>query len=121
MGMSVDIHAYDVEKLKAADDKGFTAKEDQLKPSAFLEKLMPVAGAVYNGVFVMQSCDYWEDYNPWSNMLQVFERYYQSSNGYDVFDEAQVANIYNGIEEYELWDAAGIDEATVPSHPDDEE
>jgi len=119
MGMSVDFHIYDIEKLKANIEKEVTVKEDQMSVPELLDKVMPVAGEVFDKYFAVQSCDYWDEYDPWSAIQRLLESYYQNGDLYRAFSDAQVAWKYEGADVEKLAESAGIED--LPSHPDDEE
>jgi hypothetical protein len=120
MGMSVDIYVYDIKKLKSTLDDKIKIEENQIKPSEFLERIMSEIGVVHENTFSIQSCDYWDDYDPYMNMTRAFETYYQNASIWQYFDEAQYDWKYNGVEESEIYTYAGIDTDTLKPHPYDE-
>lgn len=121
MSMSVDIHVYDIKALKEAISKSVNVKEGQINVSDFLDKAMEEAGIVINGLFIVQSCDYWNDYSPYSSIMTAVEAYYGKEDLYDEFNKAQVAWKYTGVEETDIYCAVDPHMKDYPIHPLDEE
>jgi len=117
MGMSIDIHVIDIEKLKKAATKKLKISEGQLTPSELIDKALPKFGIVHDGMFTVQTADYWDDYCPWYQVNDFFDRYYHT-DFYDIFSEAQVAWFYEGANADDVASELDIE---LPPHPDEEE
>ena len=120
MGMSIDIHMFDIEKLKEAARKTVTVKEGLLPVDELIDKALPKFGIVHDNYFVVQTADYWDDYCPWYEVNRFFESYY-GDYWDDAFDKAQVAWTYDGANADEIADELGIELGTHPDDEDEEE
>lgn len=121
MSMSVDIHVYDIKALKEVISKSVNVKEGQVSVSDFLDKAMEEAGIVINGLFIVQSCDYWDYYSPYSSIMTAVEAYYGKEDLYDEFSKAQIAWRYTGVEETDIYRAVDPDMEDYPIHPLDKD
>lgn len=117
MGMSIEIHVIDIEKLKKASTKKIKVTEGKMSPSELIDKALPHFGIVHAGLFTVQTADYWDDYCPWYQLQNFFDRYY-FTDFYDIFREAQVAWYYDGAN---ADDVASVLDIELGPHPDDEE
>lgn len=116
MGMSIDIHMFSIDKLKEAA-RSVKIDKDLLSTDELIDKALPKFGIVHDGYFIVQTADYWDDYCPWYQVNDFFDRYYQT-DFYDIFDKAKVAWIYDGAN---ADDVASELDLELGRHPDDED
>lgn len=128
MGMSVAAKLVDIEKLKSNIDKNIILKDGLFSPTEFLNRVLPVVGEIYhpgkdaNQLCMLVRCDYWNEYDAYFTLMDVIERYYQITNGYEIVSESVVLSSDVGAEAYEVFEEAlGIEYDDVPSNPSDEE
>jgi hypothetical protein len=110
MGLSFDIHVYDLRKLGESLTNAYHVEEGQLRPLELLEKVRPLFGVTFDSkIFVMQNVEYWEDYSPWSEFIDLFDRYYGSDEGYAALLAAEVLWHYTGANADEVAEEIGIE------------
>lgn len=80
MGVSINLHVYDVPLLLADMDKYVAdnggLREGALPPRQFFDKIAEYFGPVVDGKFYVIWNEYYEEYNPASNFLSIVDRYY---------------------------------------------
>ncbi len=100
MWMSVDIHVYDIDKLKEEFSKVLKKEDSEI----MLEAMSKSWIVLDNKYFVLQSCDYWNEYSPWNAMLSLYRRLSKLDDDYELFDSCQVDWKYEWCNVYDLWD-----------------
>lgn len=118
MSMSIDINVIDINLLKKEMKKIVKPKDDKLDIDTLIDRVLPEFGIVYNGLFIVQTADYWDDYCSSYQCTEFFERYYQIEELYDVFSKARVAWRYEGANADDVADTLNIE---LPPHPYDED
>lgn len=86
MGMTVDARAYNIEEMKSTFEKVYDenaeALEGKMRPSEFLDIIMPKLGTVFHDKLIVVWNDYAEDYNGALNLIVALDEYY----GEDLMD-----------------------------------
>lgn len=118
MGMSIDMSVLKIDKLKESLTKEVEVKDNRLNPSDLLDKILPKFGIVQDGLFIVQTADYWDDYCPSYQFHSFLERYYQVGDLYSAINDSRVAWLYEGANADDVASELDIE---LPPHPYDEE
>ena len=118
MGMSIDMSVHKIDKMKEDLAKAVKLKPGQLEPAELLDKILPEFGIVQDGLFIVQTADYWDDYCPSYQFHRFIESYYQDGDLYSDINSSRVAWLYEGANAEEIASELNIE---LPAHPYDEE
>lgn len=108
MGTYVDVYAFEIEKLKNRLEKHYDDKaelvEGKMRPSEFLDIVMPEYGTIVGDYFIIVSNEHSEEFNAWFGFDQLLGRYY----GKDP------ESTYRGL--FDLHYLDGLDKVTIDSY-----
>lgn len=104
MGVSIDVHVYDIPGLiKEVEEHVAKAKvdlTDKFTPDALLELIMPQFGRVVGNEFFTLWNEYYEDYSAATEFLCFIDGYYGTEDFYaDGYETFGSANRYEVAEE----------------------
>jgi hypothetical protein len=81
----------------------------KMQPVELLEKAMPEAGLVQSNLFILMNNEYWEDYDPWHNLLYLFGQYYGDDDNYSTFEDCLIARKNDGFNSSDFADEIGVE------------
>lgn len=114
--MGVSIHGTILDLQKLADTLrerlSETAADTKfLEPSQFLATVAPFFGHVEGNTFYTIWNEYYDDYNPASNFMEIIERYYGlEGRGFDIVTSAEIVDyIGEGVNAEDIAEQLGIE------------
>lgn len=119
MGRSIDLYSYDYEKLVNKILQVCNTDNREL-----IEKVLTTCGNHVGDRYIILNQEFWEGYSCYYNVASVLEKMFKVEDVFgEVFctfndEETDKQELINVIEEYEIYEALGIDE---PENEDDED
>jgi len=117
MSSNIEYRVYDAQELKAEAIRRWPQREMQLAPNVVLDEVMPIAGVVRNGLFIVQVADEWSDLSPYNSLIEFLERYYETTDAADCLSHAELEQRDYGADLTDFCERMGISVDDLPKHP----